>query len=176
MVLGFIATLFVGSIILPGLERRGYTLPNGETKEYKLTGMTLYFLTHIALGIAIFGFGISLTAIVQHFWSLLIVANVVAVVWSLALYLYGKRRGTVLRSAVAGDPLLPGWLKDLYLGNELNPIWLGVHLKVFMYQPSLIGVYLIILSFAYAQYERHGVITPQMWCFVGFWFAYLFTH
>jgi delta14-sterol reductase len=45
-----------------------------------------------------------------------------------------------------------------------------------MYQPSLLGVYLIVLSFAYAQYDRHGLITPQMWCFVGFWFAYLFTH
>jgi delta14-sterol reductase len=47
---------------------------------------------------------------------------------------------------------------------------------MFMYQPSLIGVYLIVLAFAYAQYDRHGFITPQMWCFVGFWFAYLFTH
>ena len=32
MVLGFIGVLFVGSILLPGLERRGYSLPNGETK------------------------------------------------------------------------------------------------------------------------------------------------
>ena len=46
---------------------------------------------------------------------------------------------------------------------------------MFMYVPSLIGVYLIVLAFPYAQYNRHGFITPQMWCFVGFWFAYLFT-
>lgn len=176
MLLGFIGMLFIGSILLPGLERRGYTLPNGETKTYKLTGMTFFFLLHIVVGIATFGFGISLTPIVQHFWSLLIVANVIAILWSLALYMYGKRGGPVLKSKVGHDLPWPGWVKDLWFGNELNPTWLGVDLKMFMYQPSLFGVYLIVLSFAYAQYDRHSMITPQMWCFVGFWFAYLFTH
>jgi len=175
MVLGFIGALFVGSIVLPGLDRRGYALPNGDKKTYKLTGMTLFFLTHIAVGIATFGFGISLTPILQHFWSLFIVANVVAVIWSLAIYEYGKRRGPVLKSPVGHDLRWPGWVKDLWFGNELNPTWLGVDLKMFMYVPSLIGVYLIVLAFPYAQYDRHGFITPQMWCFVGFWFAYLFT-
>jgi delta14-sterol reductase len=176
MVLGFIGVLFVSSIMLPGLERRGYLLPNGETKAYKLTGMTFFFLTHIVVGIATFGFGISLTPIVQHFWSLFIVANVIAVIWSLALYVYGKRGGTVLKSKVGNGLPGPSWVKDLWFGNELNPTWLGVDLKMFMYQPSLIGVYLIVLAFAYTQYDRHGFITPQMWCFVGFWFVYLFTH
>ena len=55
MVLGFISVLFVSSIMLPGLERRGYLLPNGDTKAYKLTGMTFFFLTHIVVGIATFG-------------------------------------------------------------------------------------------------------------------------
>jgi delta14-sterol reductase len=176
MVVGIIAVLFIGSIVLPGPERRGYPLPNAETKTYKLTGMTFFFLVHIVLGIATFAFGISLTPIVQHFWSLFIVANVIAIAWALALYAYGKRSGSVLKSKVGHDLPWPGWVKDLWFGNELNPTWLGVDLKMFMYQPSLLGVYLIVLSFAYAQYNRHGMITPQMWCFIGFWFAYLFTH
>jgi Delta14-sterol reductase len=176
MVLGFIGMLFVCALVLPGLERRGYPLPNGEQKDYKLHGMTFFFLLHIAVGIAIFGFSISFTPIVRHFWSLFIVANVIAMLWALALYAYGKRGGPVLISEIGHDLRLPGWVKDLWLGNELNPTWLGVDLKMFMYQPSLLGVYLIVISFANAQYDRHGVITPQMWCFVGFWFAYLFTH
>jgi Delta14-sterol reductase len=176
MALGFIGVLFVGAIVLPGLERRGYLLLNGETKDYKLYGMTFFFLMHIAVGIATFGFGISLTPIVRHFWSLFIVASVIAIVWALALYVYGKRGGTVLKSEVGHDLKWPSWVKDLWFGNELNPTWLGVDLKMFMYQPSLLGVYLIVLSFAYAQYDRHGVVTPQTWCFVGFWFAYLFMH
>ena len=59
---------------------------------------------------------------------------------------------------------------------EKNPVWLGVDLKMFMYQPSLIGVNILILSFADLQFELHGRLTPQMVCFVGFWWAYLFTH
>jgi Delta14-sterol reductase len=176
MVLGFIAVLFAGSLVLPGLDRRGQPLPNGETNVYKLTGMTLFFLLHIAVGIATFGFRLSLTPIVQHFWSLLIVANVVAILWAVAIYTYGERGSPMLRSEVGHDLPWPRWAKALWFGKELNPTWQGVDLKMFMYQPSLMGVYLIILSFAYAQYERHGSITPQMWCFVGFWFAYLFTH
>ena len=175
MALGFISVLFAGSIILPGLERRGFARLNGEPKDYKLTGMMLFLLMHFAVGIVTFGFGISLTPIVQHFWSLFIVANGVAILWALAIYAYGKRGGTVLRSEVGHDLSWPSWMKDLWFGNELNPTWLGVDLKMFMYQPSLMGVYLIVLAFAYAQYDRHGFITPQMRCFVGFWFAYLFT-
>jgi Delta14-sterol reductase len=175
MVICFIGVLFVGSIVLPGPERRGFVLPNGETKNYKLSGMALFFLLHIAVGIATFGLGISLTPIVQHFWSLFIVAFALAIAWALALYGYGKRSGVVLKSAVGHNLPWPSWLKDVWFGNELNPTWLGVDLKMFMYQPSLLGAYLIVLSFAYAQHDRHGFITPQMGCFVGFWFAYLVT-
>jgi len=38
MVLGYLAALFIGALILPGLERRGYSLPNGDTKEYNSRG------------------------------------------------------------------------------------------------------------------------------------------
>jgi delta14-sterol reductase len=176
MILAFIVALFAGALLLPGLDRPGYPLPNGETREYKLTGMTMFFLLNIAVGVATFGFGISLAPIVEHFWSLLIVASVVAFAWSIALYAYGKRTGAVMKSRTGHEGPGPGWARDFWFGNELNPSWLGVDLKMFMYQPSLLGAYLVVLSFAYAQHERHGVITPQMWCFVGFWFAYLFTH
>src|SRR5262245_34343835 len=100
LVVSFIAVLFVGSMALPGPERRGFALPNGETKTYKLSGMALFFLLHIAVGLATVGLGLSLTPIVQHFWSLVIVAFVLAIVWALALYGYGKRAGTVLKSEV----------------------------------------------------------------------------
>jgi len=59
---------------------------------------------------------------------------------------------------------------------DLNPTWLGVDLKMFMYQPSLIGVNLLVVSFANAQHDLYGAITPQMGCLLAFWWAYLFTH
>jgi delta14-sterol reductase len=175
IVLGFVGALFLGAILLPGLEREGYPQPNGERKPYKLVGMTLFFVTHMVLGVATFGFGVSLTPVLARFWSIFLVANALAVLFTLALYLHGRRAGAQ-KGEVGHDLPLPAWVKDLWFGNELNPTWLGVDLKMFTYHPSLIGVYLLNLSFAYAQYDRHGVITPQMGCYVAFWWAYLFTH
>jgi Delta14-sterol reductase len=180
MVLGFVLALFLGARFLPGLERTGYPQPDGSRKEYSLTGMTLFFMTHIALGVATFGFGVTLTPIVTHFWSICIVANVLAVIVSLVLYARAQARGRrgkgVLKYPHPQGNRLPETVQDLWFGAELNPTWLGVDMKMFLYQPSLIGVYLIVLSFGYAQHDTYGVLTPQMICLVVFWFAYLFTH
>jgi len=175
MVLGFVAALWLGARFLPGLERKGYPQPDGTHKHYKLAGMTLYFMTHIALGVATFGFGVSLTPVIRHFWSIFIVANVLAVSLSLFLFARGRRRAAPKYPHPPGNPL-PLWLQDLWFGAEQNPDLFGVDLKMFLYHPSLIGVYLIIISFAYAQRDRYGVVLPQTWCLLAFWFFYLFTH
>ena len=181
MVLGFVLALFLGARFLPGLERKGYPQPDGSRKEYSLTGMTLFFMTHIALGVATFGFGVTLTPIVTHFWSICIVANIFAVVVSLVLYAsalerVGRQGKAVLKYPHPEGNRLPETVQDLWFGAELNPTWFGVDMKMFLYQTSLIGVYLIVLSFSYAQHDTYGVLTPQMVCLVAFWFAYLFTH
>ena len=164
MVVGFVGALFVGAILLPGLSRSGYPQPDGSHKEYKLTGMTLFFVAHVVFGVMVFGFGVSLTPIVRHFWSLFVVALALATLISLWLYARAPRaRGVSVPRA-------------FWLGNELNPVWLGVDLKMFMYQPSLIGVNLLVVAFASAQRDLHGVVTPQMACMLAFWWAYLFTH
>jgi delta14-sterol reductase len=175
MVLGFVAALWLGARFLPGLERKGYPDPDGTLKHYKLAGMTLYFMTHIALGVATFGFGVSLTPVIAHFWSIFIVANVLAVSLSLFLFVRGRRGDARKYPHPPGNPL-PLWLQDLWFGAEQNPDLLGVDLKMFLYHPSLIGVYLIVVSFAYAQRDRYGVVLPQTWCLLAFWFFYLFTH
>ncbi len=175
MCVGFVLVLFVGSIVLPGLERLGYKQPNGRRKPYKLSGMTLFFMAHIAVGVGTFAAGWSLAPVVERFWGLFAAANVVAFVVSAALFVSGRRPGRLKAPAGEGTRL-PRWLKDLWFGAELNPTFFGVDVKMFMYHPSLIGANLIVVGFAYAQYERHGFITPQMWCFVAFWFGYLFTH
>jgi delta14-sterol reductase len=176
MVLGFVGALFLGAMLLPGLERSGYPQPDGSTKEYKLTGMTLFFLTHVVVAAMVFGFGVSLTPIVTHFWSLLVVANVLAVALTLALHLWGRRAGPVLRSTAFDGARVPPLVRDLWFGNELNPTWLGVDVKMFLYQPSLIGVNLIVVAFASAEYDLHGRVTPQTWCLLFFWWVYLFSH
>lgn len=176
MVVGFVAALFAGALLLPGLEREGYPQLDGTTKTYKLTGMTLFFVTHVVMAVMVFGFGVSLTPLITHFWSLFAIANVLALILTLALQLWGRRKGPVQRSTAFDSGPLPPLVRDLWFGNELNPTWLGVDIKMFMYQPSLIGVNLLVVAFANAQYDLYRTITPQTWCMLGFWWLYLFTH
>jgi delta14-sterol reductase len=68
------------------------------------------------------------------------------------------------------------WIGRLWYGHELNPQFLGVDLKTFAYQPSLIGLGVLNVAFAWAQYEQLGELTPQMLAYQLFWWAYLFTH
>ncbi len=176
MIGGFVGALYLGALVLPGLEREGYTQPDGSTKDYKLTGMTLFFVAHVVVATMVFGFGVSLAPLVTHFWSLFVVANALAIALSAAFYFRGRRAAAVLRSTAFDGSRLPAVVRDLWFGNELNPTWFGVDMKMFMYQPSLIGVNLLIVAFASAQFELHGAVTPQTWCLLGFWWAYLFTH
>jgi delta14-sterol reductase len=62
------------------------------------------------------------------------------------------------------------------MGVELNPTWRGVDLKHFAYQPSLIGLGLMVAAFGHAQYAELGHITPQMALYQAGWWLYLFTH
>jgi Delta14-sterol reductase len=176
IVVGYLAAMFLGAMFLPGLERDGYPQRDGTIKHYKLTGMTLLFVTHVVVAIMVFGFGVSLTPLITHFWSLFIVANVLALIITAALYFWGRRRGEVPRSTAFDSVRVSPVVRDLWFGNELNPTWLGVDMKLFMYQPSLIGANLLIVAFAFAQYDLHQVVTPQTWCLLAFWWAYLFSH
>ena len=176
MTLTYLGLMFLGARHLPALERKGYALIGGQPPlDYNLTGLTLFVWTHIVVGVLVLGFGWSLTPLITHFWSLFIVVNAVAVIWSVALFFWGRRRADVIRApAEAGR--MPRVLADMWFGNELNPRWMGVDLKMFMYQPSLIGVGLMVAAFAFAQRDVFGTVTPQMLCFVAFWWLYLWTH
>ena len=180
MALGFLAVMFAGARFLPGIERVGYPQPDGTRKRYTLTGMTLFFLANVALGGVVvgkaLGFDVSLTPIAQHFWPLLIVALALSTLITLVLLAWGRRAGPVCRSPESTSLPLPEAVKEFWFGNECNPELFGVDLKLFFYQPSLIGAYLVNVSFAFAQWERHGFVTPQLLCLCFFWFTYLFSH
>ena len=173
MSLGFFAAQFLGALVLPGFVRQGFPTPTGERKTYKLTGLTLFLATQAAVAIGTLGLGWSLTPILTHFWSLLIVVNALAVVATGLLYWKGRASGG---PEVKPDVPPPSLLHDLWLGNQLNPTLWGVDIKMFFYQPSLIGLFLIVVAFAYRQFELYHGLTIQMILFVGFWWAYLFTH
>jgi len=165
IVVGFIAALFVGTLLLPGRMVEGFAQPDGRTKSYRINGLALWIATHAVL-IAGWFFGLSLAPLLDRFWSLFAAANIVAVAWTALLYQSAKTRRS--------GPL--GLIKDLWFGAELNPTLLGVDLKTFAYQPSLIGLWLLNLAFAYRQFEALGSLTAQMIAYQAFWWLYLTTH
>ncbi|MGH9649691.1 MAG: DUF1295 domain-containing protein, partial [Terriglobales bacterium] len=67
-------------------------------------------------------------------------------------------------------------LTEKLMGVELNPRLLGVDLKMWAYEPSLIGLGLLVAAFGFEQFERHGELTPQMGLWIAGWWIYLATH
>jgi len=172
MVFGFIAVLFVATWLLPGRIHKGFPTKSGEQRTYKLNGLLLFIFTHAGVLFASALFGFSLRPLVTYFWSLLVVSNVVAVLWTVVLFFQGRKNQPPEHRASTPGAVI----KELWMGNELNPEWLGVDLKIFAYQPSLLGLGLLNLAFAYQQWEDYGVLTNQMYLYQFFWWAYLFTH
>lgn len=179
---GFIVALFLLSVVLPGRKVLGQPLPGGGRQTYVMNGMALFVATHMFLFVGGKLFGLSLTPLLREFWSLLVAANLITVVWMAWMYRRGMRN--LVASARAGDQTSEedhettkrGPLARLWYGVELNPTLFGVDLKVFAYQPSLIGLGVLNAAFAWAQVEQLGSITPQMLAYQCFWWAYLFTH
>jgi delta14-sterol reductase len=167
----FFFAMLMAARVLPGALVQGFPQPDGARKHYVLNGMGLFVLTHMIVIGATLVFGVSIAPIVtEWFWPLFVGANIFSVAWTVVLYLGGLRRqGDAARSG-------RGLIHDLWMGVELNPTWRGVDLKTFAYQPSLIGLGLLVASFAVAQVELHGTLTPQMALYAGFWWLYLYTH
>jgi len=168
----FFFGLLATALVLPGPTVRGFPAPDGSRKYYKVNGMALWVATHMVVISGAVGFGLSLSHLVRHFWSYFVVVNLFTMAWMAVLFIGGRRRQP---QADRRSGLL-GLVHDLWLGVELNPTWRGVDLKVFAYQPSLIGLSLLNFSFGWAQWEQLGTLTPQMIAYLGFWWLYMTTH
>lgn len=169
---GFLAVLFLGSILLPGQYVSASSSANGTHKLYKLNGLRLFLVVTVVVAIGTLTAHLSLSFLQDYFWSLFIIANLFAILFTVLLYLKGRRTFAVERTSSSWLTLL----SDLWFGVELNPTWWTVDLKMFAYQPSLIGLGLLNLSFAYVQYETYGQVSLQMILHQCFWWVYLLTH
>ena len=171
MFIGFITVMFLGTIFLPGKQYTGCLQPDHTWKSYKLNGLLLFTSTTLAVVASTLLFDLSLAPLINYFRSLLVITNLFAFAGTGILYVKRQRKSVNHHSKLLGKII-----SDLWFGVELNPTWLGVDLKMFAYQPSLIGLGLLNAAFAYLQYEKYGEVTLQMWMFQGFWWLYLATH
>jgi delta14-sterol reductase len=167
---GFIGALFVASRLVPGPREPGVPLRDGTRVVYTLNGFRL-FLGVVALTAAVLVLQpAALAAVHAHFWPIFAVANGAAFAFSIYLAARGRR--------VTGEarPGVLGFVVDCFYGVELNPSILGVDLKMFSYRPSLMGLGLLNVTFAAAQYQELGHLTTRMWVYQAFYLVYLTNY
>lgn len=167
---GFLGALFVGSRLVPGKREQGVPLADGSRVTYTLNGFRLFLVVVAAAAALAIARPSALALVHEHFFSLLIVANVAA--FSFSIYLAARGRAKEGK----GRPGALGFVVDCFYGTELNPTMGGVDLKMFSYRPSLIGLGLLNVSFAAAQYQELGHITTRMWVYQVFYLAYLVNY
>jgi Delta14-sterol reductase len=67
-------------------------------------------------------------------------------------------------------------VREFFYGVERDPAWAGVDLKMFSYRPSLIGLALINVSFAFAQWERHRRLAVPLLLYEAFTLLYVANY
>jgi len=140
--------------------------------RHSLTGLRLFGLATAAVAAAVAAGIWSPSVVIRDFGALLVVAHVLALVTAAVLYARGRRaRG---RGLVEGG-LRPA-ARDFVYGVERLPVWLGVDLKMFAYRPSLLGLGLVNLGFAFVQWERHGRLATPMLVYETFTLLYVANY
>ena len=134
--LGYMTCMFVVSRFFPSIEAKS------PKKTYQLTGLYLFIVLSILIPLGYYTEYLSLLLIVENYLSFFIVINIFAITFSYYLF---ARSEAVQNAPNANRPI------DYWHGREKDPMLFGVDLKVFFYQPSLIGLALINLSLAEAQ-------------------------
>lgn len=170
---GFVAALFLGSF-LPGQVLEGVVLADGTRLRYRLNGLRLFVLLSAATAACLLWRPAAIGAVHHHFWPLFAAANVFAFGLALYLTIVGRRREAQRGAPRPGGAL--AFLSDYFYGAEVNPRLFGLDLKMFSYRPSLMGLGLINVSFAVAQYQMHGAVSTRMWLYQAFYFAYLVNY
>ena len=93
----FVAVLFAGSLLIPGRTELGANRPDGSRIAYRLNGLSLFVLATLA-ALCLELVGCHLGTLFEHFWSLLIAANIFAFALSAILVWTGRAQRSYLRS------------------------------------------------------------------------------
>lgn len=155
----FAAIQLVFLRVLPGRTVYGPVTPAGNVPEYRDNGLLAFTLTQGGFLALSYGAGLFDASILYtHLGDILGALNVFSLVFCLGLYLKGRFAPSTADHGLSGNPIF-----DYYWGTELYPRVLGWDVKQFtncrfgmMIWPTL------LLSYAAAQAERHGLSTSMM--------------
>lgn len=164
VLIGYITTLLILGIILPGSITRGSPLRDGSVRisakprylHYKCNGLLVTGVVVVSCAACVWNGYLPAGWIVDNYAVMFTTAHAFAALFSVYLFYVG-------RLSRPKNWLQPrGSIDDFIMGAELNPHVLGVDVKFFSYRPSMTGWLLINLSFLAKQYETHGFVTGRM--------------
>jgi delta14-sterol reductase len=144
--------------------RSGPLPPDRAHPAEKLCGLSAFLNLSAIVAILTLAFELSLAPLLELFWSLFALANLLVAL--LAWLLLAHRP----------DGNGPAPLTAFWRGSEAHPRLGGVPLKLLVQQLSLLQLGLLNAAFAYQQFGRYGLVSPQMGLYALFWWIYLFTH
>lgn len=155
--------------LVPGRPFRGPVTPNGNVPVYKANGPACFVSTLALFALTSGPLGLYSPAIVyDHFGGVLGALNVFSLGFCLLLLLKGRYRPSSSDASRSGSLLF-----DYYWGTELYPRILGWDVKQFTNcRFGMMGWAVILLSFAAAQAQRHG-LTDAMLVAVGIQLVYI---
>jgi 7-dehydrocholesterol reductase len=170
MIVIFAAVQLTLMRLLPGRAVRAPITPGGNIPVYKANGVPAFVVTlGLYLGCS-FGLGLFPAAIIcDHFGELLGALNIFSLVFCVFLYLKGRTKPSTSDNRHSGN-----FIFDYFWGTELHPRVLSWDVKMFTNcRFGMMGWPLILISFAAAQFARHGNVSPSMAAAVGIQLLYI---
>ena len=170
MLLGWLGFQLLLLRALPGKRHLNPVTPRGNRPEYRQNGVAAFLVTHL-VWFAATGLGLIRGAVIyDHFGELLVTSSLFALLLCGWLYIKGLRFPSSTDAGGTGN-----FLWDFYWGTELHPRLFGVELKQLINcRFAMMGWSIILLSYAAAQVEYHGILSTSMLVCVGLQVLYIF--
>ncbi len=144
------------AVLLPGRVIQGMALEDGRNLDYKLNGLASLMLT-LTLAVALVASNVlPATFLYEQIDALVTTTNIMVMALCFVMYAIGRRQATPKERLL--NPI-----EAYFVGAALNPRTGNLDWKFFCEsRPGMILWVLIDLSFAFAQYERHGAVSNAM--------------
>ncbi len=164
---GWFALQSLLAVVLPGRMEKGVPLEDGSTLDYKLNGLVSLSVTLLVVALLVSANVLPSTFLYDQLDALVTTTNLVVLGLCFVVYAIGRRQAT------AKERLLNP-VEAYFVGAALNPRTGSFDWKFFCEsRPGMILWVLIDLSFAAAQYARHGEVSVPMALVCAFQILYV---
>jgi len=162
---------------IPGKQIAGPVSPSGDTPHYTLNAIPCFLLTHLAFFVCSAPFPeyhlpqlFSPSIVYDNLGPMIMALTLYVYLYCIALYWKGRFYPSGKDNRVTKDPIY-----DFFWGIELYPQMFGVQLKQYVNcRLGMMGWSIIIVSFAWKQWETVGFLSNSMLVSVALQLLYIF--